>query len=149
MDSTTQKNLALVRQFLTDVVAGGDTDALDHFLADDVVDYQPVLDKESGSSLDWWVLAAADIHIDIDDVVASGDQVAIRGTVTGIHTESLLDLAPTGGSFEINCVWFAGIDDGRISEIWSLPDGLGLLQQLGVRLEGNSDRTRIGLTGDQ
>lgn len=149
MDSITQENVALVRQFLTDVVAGGDTDALDHFLADDVVDYQPVLEKEACSSMDWRVLAAADINIDIEDVVSSDDQVAIRGTVTGIHTESLLDLAPTGASFEIDCVWFARIDDGRISEIWSLPDGLGLMQQLGVSLEGNSDRTRIGLTGDQ
>lgn len=153
MAPTTRETVALVKQFLTDVIAAGDTDALDHLLADDVVSHQPVLNVGDGWNAErqmfWRVLSAADIDITIDDVVASGDQVALRGTVTGTHTESLLDVAPTGASFEIDCVWFARTDDGRISEIWSLPDGLALIRQLGVNPERNSDRTPAGLTGDQ
>ena len=56
--------------------------------------------------------------------------MAVRATATGTHHESLLDLAPTGRSFEIVCAWFCRVDDGQIAAIWSLPDGLGLLQQL-------------------
>lgn len=65
----------------------------------------------------------------LTDVVAD-ERVAVRATVTGTHRESLVDLAPNGASFEITYVWFGRIEDGRIAEMWSLPDGLGLLQQL-------------------
>jgi predicted ester cyclase len=41
-----------------------------------------------------------------------------------------MDLAPTGRSFEIACAWFCRIENDRIAEIWSLPDGLGPLTQL-------------------
>lgn len=145
MGSTPQKNAALVREFLIDVVAGGDTDALDIFLADDAVQHQPALDAETGSPAGestWWqILAASDIDISICDVVAEEDTVAVRGTVTGIHQESLLDLTPTGASFQIASVWFCRIDAGRIAKIWSLPDALGLRQQLGADPEESATRS--------
>lgn len=135
MASTPQENAALVREFLTGV-ATGDTDAVGIFLTDEAVDHHPVIGDRSHServNLLWWrVLAAADVDIAIDDVVAADDTVAVRGTVTGIHCESLMDLAPTGRSFEIAAVWFCRIDERRIAEIWSLPDGLSLIEQLGT-----------------
>lgn len=136
MALTRQENAALVRRFLTDVVVGGDTDAVGAFLTADVVDHNLVFDdgqgREASTALGWRVLAAADVDLDIGDVVATDDSVAVRATVTGTHRGSLMDLAPTGESFEIAYVWFCRIDDGRIAEIWSLPDGLGLLEQLGA-----------------
>jgi NH3-dependent NAD+ synthetase len=61
---------------------------------------------------------------------ATDETVAVRATVTGTHSESLMDLSPTGESFEIAYAWFCRIEDGLTAEIWSLPDGLGLLKQL-------------------
>lgn len=151
MVSASRKNAALVRRYLTDVVAGGDTDALGIFLTDDAMDYQPVLaegmDAKTMPPTYWCILAAADIDIAIDAVVASDDQVAVRGTVTGIHRESLLDLVPTGRSFEIACVWFCRIKDDQIRGIWSLPDGLGLRQQLDVTRNESPDRSSLHPTG--
>lgn len=136
MARTSQENAALVRRFLLDVVGGGDTEAVEAFLSEDVVDHNLVFGNRQGreavTALGWRVLAAADIDIEIVDVVATDDSVAIRGTVSGAHRESLMDLAPTGASFDIAYVWFCRIDDGRITAIWSLPDGLGLMQQLGA-----------------
>jgi len=146
MRNTPQENAALVRRFLTDVVGGGDTAAIDAFLTDDPVDYNLVFGETAGqdamTTLGWRVLAAADVGVDIDDIVATGERVAVRATVTGTHTESLVDLAPTGASFEIDHVWFCRIHDGYIAEIWSLPDGLGLLQQLGALPEPSVNRRR-------
>ena len=73
----------------------------------------------------------------------SSEKVAVRATATGTHRESLLDLAPTGRSFEIAYAWFCRVDDGQIAAIWSLPDGLGLLQQLDAipRLPSNRSPT--------
>ncbi|MFB6235620.1 MAG: ester cyclase [Halopenitus sp.] len=146
MRTTPQENAALVRRFLTDVVVGGDTDAIDTFLTDDPVDHNLVFGErrrqDAMMTLGWRVLAAADVGVEIDDVVATGEQVAVRATVIGTHTKSLMDLAPTGASFEIDYVWFFRIHDGSIAEIWSLPDGLGLMQQLGALPEPSVNRLR-------
>lgn len=133
MSPTALENAALVRGFLTDVVDGGDTAAASVFLAPDVVDHHLVFgtgrDDEIGG-LGWRVLAAADVAVDVEDVVATDDRAGVRGTVRGTHRESLMDLAPTGALFEIPYAWFFRLDDGVIAEIWSLPDGLGLMRQL-------------------
>jgi len=117
MVATPRENAALVRGFLTDVVSGGDTDAVSAFLA------------------------AGDVDITIDDVVAATDQVAVLGTVTGTHCESLMDLAPTARSFEIACAWFCRIEDGQIAAIYSLPDGLGLMQQVDAIPDWTTNRS--------
>lgn len=135
MPSATEENAALVRRFLTDVIAGGDIDAVDGFLATDVADYNPVFGGTQGSqtvsALGWQVLAAADVNVNVANVVATDDWVAVRGQLTGTHRESLMDLAPTGRSFEIAYAWFCRIENGKIDKIWWLPDGLSLMQQLG------------------
>lgn len=150
MESTPQENAALVRGFLTDVVVGGDTDAVEAFLTDSVRTHNLVFGDGHGHGattvLGWRVLAAADVKIAFEDVVATDETVAVRATVTGSHRESLMDLAPTGQSFEIAYAWFCRIDDGHIDEIWSLPDGLGLLKQLGVVPPNSSDHTSVPQT---
>lgn len=144
METTPEENEALVRRFLTDVIEGGDTDASDAFVAEDVVDHDLVFGDEPESdavtALGWQVLAAADVEITIRDMVATDHQVAVRATVSGTHRESLIDLAPTGESFEIAYVWFCRIEGSRIAEIWSFPDAFGLLSQLGVLSMGSSPR---------
>jgi steroid delta-isomerase-like uncharacterized protein len=136
MGPTHEENEALVRRFLTDVIEGGDTDAGDAFVAEDAVDHDLVFGDESPTdavtALGWQVLAAADVQITIEDVVATDDRVAVRATVAGTHQESLIDLAASGDTFSIAYVWFCRIEDGVITEIWSFPDGLGLMTQLGV-----------------
>lgn len=140
MAATPRENAALVRRFLTDVVAGGDTDALGAFLGDDAVDHNLVFgpgpSRSPATDLGWRVLAGATVEIDVESVVATDDRVAVQATVRGRHRESLLDLAPTGQTFEIANAWFCRIRDRRIVEIRSLPDGLGLLQQLGAIPDG-------------
>jgi predicted ester cyclase len=134
MVSESRENAALVRRFLTDVVACGDTNAVAEFLAADVGDHHLVFEgaqrEGTVTELGRQALTSADVDLNVEDVVASDDRVAVRGRVTGTHQESLMDLAPTGRSFEIACAWFFRIKDDRIAEIWSLPDGLGLLTQL-------------------
>lgn len=139
MSPTPEENAALVRRFLSDVLAGGDTDAVDAFVAEDGVDHNLVFRRdradESADEIGRAVLAAADVDVDVHEVIATEDSAAVRATVTGTHSESLLDLAPTGETFEIAVVWFCRIEDGQIAEIWSFPDGLGLLRQVGALSE--------------
>lgn len=118
------------------MVAGGDVAAADAFLGEEVEVTNHVFGRGSGyqstDAVNWSALTSADLDIAIDDVVATADAVTVRATLTGIDRGSLLDLASMDQPFEIACTWFCRIDDGRIAEVWSLPDGFGLLQQLGV-----------------
>lgn len=136
MAPTPQENTALVRRFLSDVLVDGDTDAVDAFVAEGGVDHNLVFRSERAEEgiddVGRAVLAAADVEVEVHEVVADERRVAVRATVTGTHSESLLDLAPTGERFVIAVVWFCRVEAGRIAEIWSLPDGLGLLRQLGA-----------------
>lgn len=148
MTTTREENAALVRRFLTDVADGGDTDAVEAFVTDDIADHHLVFganqDRECEvTTLGWSVLAGADVAIDIEEVIAGDEKVAVRATVKGTHRESLLDLVPTGAPFEIAYVWFCRIDERQIDQICSLPDGLGLMQQLGAipELSPNHSRT--------
>lgn len=58
-----------------------------------------------------------------------------------------MDLAPTGRSFEVAYAWFCRIQNGRIAEIRSLPDGLGLMEQIGALPEGFLRRSLSQPTG--
>lgn len=136
MATTSQENAALVRQFLAEVVAGGDTAAVETFVTDDWVDTDLVFGAADAcnpsTSLARTRLAAADVAVDIERTVATDEAVAVLATVTGTHAASLVDLDRTGETFEIACAWFCHIDDGEIAEVWTLPDGLGLVRQLGA-----------------
>lgn len=134
MESTPQEHSALVREFLTEVLAGGDVEALDIFLTDGAIDHQRVLEADSDvpsrSAKVSGVLGAAEVDIAIEDVVAQNDLVAVRGTVTGTHRASLVDATATGRTFELPYAWFCRIEDCQIAEIWSFPDERGLRRAL-------------------
>lgn len=140
MTTPPQENTALVRRFLTDVVAGADRAAFEAFAAEDFVDHNLVFGDdqphEADSGMAQSVLAAAgDIDIAIEQLVAADDSVAVRATVRGTYHGSLRNLALSGTSFEVPYVWFYRIEDGQIAEVWSLPDGLGIVRQLAATAE--------------
>ena len=70
--------------------------------------------------------------ITIEDMIAEGDKVSIRTTVSGKHTGNFLGIEPTGKSSTAAQFTIYHIQDGKIAEMWNLFNNLGRLQQLGV-----------------
>ena len=68
----------------------------------------------------------------IDDLVAEGDKVAVRITMSGTHTGSFMGIPGTGKHVSFSGMYIARIVDGKIVEHWGEEDGASLLQQLGV-----------------
>lgn len=68
----------------------------------------------------------------IDDLVAEGDKVAARITMSGTHTGSFMGIPGTGKHVSFTGMYIARIADGKIVEHWGEEDGVSLLQQLGV-----------------
>lgn len=138
MGTKSEENVSLVRRYLTDVVADGEIEALDALVADSATDHEPTVGPDVIEPLVRGVLSAADVDVEIAQIVASGDLVAVRAIISGTIAGFPSDDVAAGRSFEVPHVSFYRIEEGRIAETWSLHDGLGLATQLGL-LSGSPD----------
>ncbi len=73
-----------------------------------------------------------DYHETVEDLVASGDRVAVRLTLRGTNTGPLPDGTVTGKAVEFTDMTMVRIADGKIAELWGLSDHLSILVQLGT-----------------
>ena len=70
---------------------------------------------------------------DMDLIVAEGDKVVVRGTVSGTHTGAdLFGVPPSGKRVAWTGTDVSRVVDGKIVERWLNADIMGLLQQLGL-----------------
>ncbi|HSI30007.1 MAG TPA: ester cyclase [Miltoncostaeaceae bacterium] len=76
--------------------------------------------------------AISDLRMEVHEVVADGDLVAYRATLSGTHTGPLLGIPATGRPFRVQHMHMLRMRDGRASEHWATRDDLGMLQQLGI-----------------
>jgi predicted ester cyclase len=67
-----------------------------------------------------------------EDLVAEGDKVAVRVTVTGTHQGEMAGIPPTGKTVSAPGMLIYRIAGGKIVEHWMAFDDLGVMQQLGV-----------------
>jgi steroid delta-isomerase-like uncharacterized protein len=76
--------------------------------------------------------AFPDVNWAIDDLIAAGDRVVIRTTLTGTHQREFFGIAPTGASVSVSGMHILRIAGGRVAEHWGVNDDLSLMRQLGV-----------------
>lgn len=68
----------------------------------------------------------------INDLIAEGDRVVARITMSGTHTGNFMGIPATGKWVEFTGIYIARIADGKIVEHWGEEDGVSLLSQLGI-----------------
>jgi steroid delta-isomerase-like uncharacterized protein len=73
-----------------------------------------------------------DLRVTVEDLIAEGDKVVSRNSVTGTHLGEYLGLQPTGKSVAYNEIFIFRFADGRIAETWGVVDVLSQLRQLGA-----------------
>lgn len=71
-------------------------------------------------------------HVDIEDLIATGDRVVARAVLHATHTGPLGGIAPTGKDVRLASTIIYRFDQGRVVEEWEIFDKLGMYQQLGV-----------------
>ena len=76
--------------------------------------------------------AFPDLRVTIEDLIAEGDKVVSRNTVTGTHQGQYMGLPPTGKSVTYNEIFILRFAGGRIAETWGVVDVLSQMRQLGV-----------------
>jgi steroid delta-isomerase-like uncharacterized protein len=124
-----------------DVVNSGNAESIskmiDELVQPDALIRTPVpLDVTGAEALKhvWAVLLEAfpDLHLTVEDMIAEGDKVVVRNTVTGTHRGEYMGLPPTGKSVTYNEIFIFRFVDGRIVETWGVVDVLSQMKQLGM-----------------
>jgi steroid delta-isomerase-like uncharacterized protein len=132
-------NKATVRRFL-EAMNTGDAElvsqTIDEVFEPDVKQHTP-FEVTGTQALKEMVVARLyrafpDIHVEVEDVIAEGDKVVSRNTVTGTHRGEYRGLLPTGKSITYNEIFIVRFAGGRIAEIWGVVDVFSQLRQLGM-----------------
>jgi steroid delta-isomerase-like uncharacterized protein len=76
--------------------------------------------------------AFPDLRHAVDEMIAEGNTVAARWTVTGTHTGEFQGIAATGKSVRLSGITVHHLAGGRIKETWLAVDNLELMQQIGA-----------------
>jgi steroid delta-isomerase-like uncharacterized protein len=126
-----------ILQHLPEAVNKQDLAALDEIVATNVVFHDRVMGDIIGIEgfkqfLTMYLAAFPDLQITLEDLIAEEDKVAIRYVGTGTHEGELMGIPPTGVHGTTPGIEIYRLADGKIVEVWSVMDNLGLLQRLGV-----------------
>lgn len=115
----------------------GDTAGIDRFVAADYVEHQDEATAVQGRAgltqrMDALLVGFSDVRLDVDQMVAEVDTVAVRYLVRGTHDGEFRGIPPTGVAVSVASMDIYRVADDRIVEHWGVTDNLGLLTQLGV-----------------
>ncbi|MFD5096534.1 ester cyclase [Amycolatopsis thailandensis] len=110
---------------------------IDEVVDPDLVFHTPVpMDATGARALKqvWTVLLRAfpDLRVEAEDVLADGDKVVCRNTVTGTHQGEFRGLPATGKTVSYREIFIFRFAGGRIAEIWGVVDVFTQLRQLGA-----------------
>ncbi len=92
-----EENKAVVRRLREEGYNEGNPDVVDELVAPDVFNHPAVPEHQHGIDgfkhvIVWVRDIGPDTHYDIDDIIAGGDKVAVRMTVSGTHTGPIGDI---------------------------------------------------------
>jgi predicted ester cyclase len=132
-----ERNKAVIRRFVEEVQNNNDWDAYDELNDPEFVNLSapPGVppDREGGKMfLQSFANGFPDARFTIDDMVAEGDRVVTKKTVSATHTGEFAGIPPTGNRVELTYVDILRLRDGRIVEHWLSMDQLTFMQQLGA-----------------
>jgi steroid delta-isomerase-like uncharacterized protein len=81
-----------------------------------------------------FVTGLPDLKFNIDDTISEKDKLVVAWTITGTHKGNFLGVPPTNKKVTFSGITINQIANGKIIESTVIWDGLGLLEQFGVRL---------------
>jgi len=119
-----EKNKALVRRYLEALAKEKSPETLDKYIADS--------DQELKEHIAFFEAVFPGYQLVAEDMVAEGDKVSVRATMTGTHEGNLMGLPPTHKTATMPIMLIYRIANAKIAEHWMVADQLSLMQQLGA-----------------
>lgn len=140
--TSTEENKAIVRRFEEETRNHGNLDVIDELIAPGYVDHGNSQELASLEALKQGRARTReqmpDLRLDVDDLIAEGDRVAmrwtLRGTAKGDLDTPVGRFSAAGKQLKVTGMTIFRLANGKIVEIWTSADDFALYQQLGARL---------------
>jgi steroid delta-isomerase-like uncharacterized protein len=133
---TAESNKRIMERFTSEFLPTGNVALADEFLSPDIVMHFGGQEQHGRDAYLAVVAANRDAFPDlvwtVDDIVADGETVAVRYTMTGTHRGNFAGVASTNRPVVAQSMAFYRLADGKIVEERAQLDMLGVLQQLGA-----------------
>jgi predicted ester cyclase len=132
---TAEENKAIVARFSEQFKNKGNHAIVDELFTPDFVYHLPIQGlapgREGMKQVGGLVLAAfPDVHANVEELLADGDKVVERTSVSATSKGEFAGLPPTGKPVAWTELHIYRIRDGKVAELWSEMNLLGLTQQL-------------------
>ena len=114
----------IVRSYYAHVLNGRNLDAVGDYYADERV----VQRVRSGCFS--YFQAFPDLHLSIEELVAEGDKVFCRSTMTGTHDGEYKGIPATGRHVSAESAEVFRIEGGKFVGYWCMTNVAGLMRQL-------------------
>lgn len=137
---STESNKATVRRFYEEVFNQRNVDIIDELVSPKFKnnDPTPVASRDPESMKQFihtFTTAFPDHHHQIEDLIAEGDRVVMRCTLTATHKgkfPGFLETSPTGNSICQRQIHILRVQNHKIVEHWVVRDDMAMMQQLGI-----------------
>jgi len=106
------ENKALITRYMAAIAEDKSPATLDRFIAEEALK-QHIAGSEA---------AFPGYRIEVDEMIAANDQVAVYGTVKGTHRGEFMDLSPTGRDVSFPLIIIYRIVEGKIVDHWLVAD---------------------------
>jgi predicted SnoaL-like aldol condensation-catalyzing enzyme len=127
-----EQNKVTARRFVEELLAKGNFQLFDELTSPTYIDHNlpPGVTPQQGIG----ALHAGfpDTRFTVEDIIAEGDKVVVRYTITGTHTGNFIGFPETGKPIIMTGISIYRIINGKLVESWVQYDQLGLMQQIGV-----------------
>jgi hypothetical protein len=119
-----EENKETVRRYYDDVLNGRNLEAVGDYFVD-----EPVVEMVKRGCFSYFE-AFPDLHLSIDELIADGDKVFCRSTMTGTHDGEYKGIPATGRHIASESAEVFRVVDGRFVGYWCLSNVAGLMRQL-------------------
>ncbi|NLN43511.1 MAG: ester cyclase [Methanosarcina sp.] len=133
---STEENKIIVRKFFEEGPSKGNLNIANELLAPDFALHVPLPAPSGIEGINEVITscraAFEHLNVTIEDMIAEGNNVAVRFTAHGVHKGDFMGLQATGKPITMTGIEVFRIKDGKIAELWGEANLLSLMQQLGI-----------------
>jgi steroid delta-isomerase-like uncharacterized protein len=132
-----EANKEVARRFFEEMWNNRDLDIVEELISADMRGHAPTGEftgyEGERQTILGTVAAFPDLVITIDEMIAEDNKVAMLTSYHGTHTGPLMgQIPPTGAEINMTGAILFHFGQGKIVEVWSYADMLGLMQQIGA-----------------
>lgn len=132
---STESNKLIMKKFV-EFINTSNIELSKEIISEEAIFYAPTSSEPLRGSKGYMLIlnmmrsSFPDVSWKLEEMIAEGESVAARFTMTGTHKGDFFDIKPTGKNIKINVMNFYRFSKGKIVEEYGQPDIFSLLQQI-------------------